>query len=122
MKDLTAFTHLIHGQGFFEAIAAGVEDWEVLLDRREQPAFDNAWGSVFQTLNKMSYQNPMAETEVTSLRELAYKAMFQLTENAEAAAYVSDDIGLIADALAKALMSTCCDQLLASYTAGRFPC
>ncbi|BDM22770.1 MULTISPECIES: hypothetical protein [Pseudomonas] len=122
MEDLSAFTHLIHGKGFSEAIAAGVEDWEILLDRREQPAFDDAWGSVFQTLHIMSYQNPMAEAEVTSLREFAFKAMLQLTQDAEVAAYVSDDIGLIADALAKALMSTYCDQLLASYKAGRFPC
>jgi len=122
VKDLTAFTHLIHGKGFFEAIAAGVEDWGILLDRREQPAFDDAWGSVFQTLHKMSYQNPMAEAEVTSLREFAFKAMLQLTQDAEVAAYVSGDIGLIADALAKALMSTYSDQLLASYKAGRFPC
>lgn len=122
MKDLTALTHLINGKGFFEAIAAGVEDWEALFDRREQPAFDNDWGRVFQTLHKMSYQNPVDEAEITSLRELAFKAMFQLTKNAEVAAYVSDDIGLIADALAKAMISTYCDQLLASYKAGRFPC
>lgn len=122
MKNLTAFTHLIHGKGFFEAIAAGVEDWEILLERREQPAFDDAWGSVFKTLHEMSYRNPMAEADIASLREFAFKAMLQLTEDAEVAAYVSDDIGLIADALAKALMSTYCDQLLASYKAGCFPC
>ncbi|MBO9551030.1 hypothetical protein [Pseudomonas sp.] len=122
MKDLATFTHLIHGKGFFEAIAAGVEDWEALLDKRERPAFDNAWGSAFEALREMSYQNPMAEADVTSLREFAFKAMFRLTEDADIAAYVCDDIGLIADALVKGLVSSHCDQLLASYKAGIFPC
>lgn len=122
MKDLSAFTHLIHGKGFFEALAADVEGWEALLDKREQPAFDNAWGNAFEALREMSYQNPVAEADVTSLRELAFKAMFRLIDDAEIAAYVSNDIGLIADALAKGLVSTFCDQLLASYKVGLFPC
>jgi len=122
MKDLAMFTNLIHDKDFFELIAAGVEDWEALLDKREQPAFGNAWASAFEALREMSYQSPMAEADVTSLRELAFKAMLRPTGDAEIAAYVADDIGLIADALAKGLVSSYCDHLLASYKAGLFPC
>ncbi|KPM61345.1 hypothetical protein CXG50_07430 [Pseudomonas plecoglossicida] len=122
LKDLITFTHLIYGKGLFEALAASVENWEELLDSRERPSFDNAWISNFKTLQGISYQEPNSEANVTVLREFAFKEMFRLTADAEIAGYISDDIGLLAEALAKGHLTTWCEKLLASYQSGHFPC
>lgn len=73
-------------------------------------------------MQRFSYQSPNDESAISVLREFAFKETFRVTEDPEIAAYVSDDIGLIAEALAKSHVTPWCEKMLASYHAGHIPC
>jgi hypothetical protein len=106
---------------FFEGLFA-VDNWEEALGQRDQAEFDHAWADSQRSLSSKPYLHHADEIEVTSLRESVFKAVFRLTSNAEAAGYVSDDFGLIGEALAKDCHNDWIEWLLKVYRSGRFPC
>jgi len=40
MRDLIALVHRVQEEGNFELVVAGIEDWQVILEKRDQPPFD----------------------------------------------------------------------------------
>lgn len=58
---------------------------------------------------------------VDSLRELSFKRALAITKSDEAAGYISDDIGLVADAVRGAVSDPWLSALVASYASGMFP-
>lgn len=122
MRDLIALVHRVQEEGYFESVIAGIEDWQVFLEKRDQPPFDKCWIDAFNAVQRFSYQSPNDEAAISVLREFAFKETFRVTEDPEIAAYVSDDIGLIAEALAKSHVTPWCEKMLASYHAGHIPC
>jgi hypothetical protein len=106
---------------FFERLSA-VDNWEEALDQRDQAEFDHVWTDSHRSLSSEPYLHHADEIEVTNLRESVFTAVFQLTSNAEAAGYVSDDFGLIGEAMAKDCHNEWIEWLLEVYRSGRFPC
>lgn len=105
---------------FFEELSA-VDNWDEALGQRDQAEFDNAWTESQRALSSKHYLHHADEIEVTNLRESVFKAVFRLTCNAEAAGYVSDDFGLIGEAVAKDCLSEWIEWLLKVYRSGKFP-
>lgn len=105
---------------FFEGLSA-VDNWEEALGQRDQAEFDNAWTESQRALSSKPYLNHADEIEITNLRESVFKAVFRLTSNAEAAGYVSDDFGLIVEAVAKDCNNEWIEGLLKVYRSGGFP-
>jgi hypothetical protein len=106
---------------FFEGLSA-VDNWEEALGQRDQTEFDNAWTESLRALSSKPYLNRADEIEITNLRESVFKSVFRLTSDAEAAGYVSDDFGLIGEAVAKDCHNEWIEWLLKVYRSGRFPC
>lgn len=108
--------------GFFDRLSSSVDDWDVILDKRDSAEFDDAWVESNEAVSKKNYLDQSDEAEVNKLREYAFKSVFRITGNSEAAGYVSDDIGLIGEAVAKGELAGWIKDLLESYRNGRFPC
>lgn len=118
--DLDKLHREIREARFFEALSA-VDNWEGALGQRDLTQFDNAWTESQRALSSKPYLNRADEIEVTNLRESVFKAVFRLTSNADAAWYVSDDFGLIGEAVSKGCLSEWIEWLLKVYRSGKFP-
>ncbi len=119
--DLDKLQREISEARFFERLSA-VDNWEEALGQRDQTEFDNAWTESLRALSSKPYLNRADEIEITNLRESVFKSVFRLTSDAEAAGYVSDDFGLIGEAVAKDCHNEWIEWLLKVYRSGRFPC
>lgn len=68
------------------------------LDRRDSMEFDSLWLHDYNILIQYSFTDN--ETEISNqLRKNAYRQIYQLTTNAELAAYIRDDVELIAKSI-----------------------
>jgi len=107
----------IEADSFYESIFSD-RDWNTVLDDRNHEEFYSSWFSVFKEIRTI---NPDEAFEVSSLREIAFKNTFKLTQNSELAGYASDDIGLISEAAFNKIENHFIKRLWASYVAGIFP-
>ena len=103
-------------------VVLAVKDWDEALDQRDRGEFDALWVESNEYLKKLDYKIPTDEMEISALREFSFKKVFRLTQNSEAASYVSDDIGVIGEAIAKGHVSGWVAKLLDLYHKGEFPC
>jgi hypothetical protein len=120
-KSVSELSREIHQKGFFELVCSGVTDWDAVLDLRDGVNFDSLWVRNNEALKVVEYKDSSASGEIDSLREYAFKTVFGILQNAEVAGYISDDIGLIAEAISKGAVSEWVEGLLLSYQAGKFP-
>ncbi|ENA28261.1 MULTISPECIES: hypothetical protein [Pseudomonas] len=107
----------IEADSFYESIFVD-RDWNTALDARDHEEFESAWSSAFKEIRTI---NPDENFEFSSLREIAFKNTFKLTQNSELAGYASDDIGLISEAAFNKIENHFIERLWASYMAGIFP-
>jgi hypothetical protein len=110
----------VHGELFFEKIFAAGIDWDEQLDRRDMGEFDENW-----TMNHDIVQNAEArmfpDSEIDKLREFAFKKVFAITQNPDLAGYVSDDFGLIGEAVQTNAVTPWIRELIKDYIEGTFP-
>lgn len=107
----------IEADSFYESIFVD-RDWNTALDARDYEEFESAWSSAFKEIRTINLDE---NSEVSSLREIAFKNTFKLTQNSELAGYASDDIGLISEAAFNKIENRFIERLWASYVAGIFP-
>lgn len=117
----TQFVTTVEQDGFFEAVFANVSDWEQALDQRDNDEFSGAWNDAFQRVQTLAYTSASDGDAVTELRERVFKRVYGLTQSPEVAGYVSDDIGLVADSIAKSCHIEWVSQLFQRYRDGQFP-
>ncbi|MBM7395942.1 hypothetical protein [Pseudomonas sp. PGPR81] len=79
MEGLIALRHMIQSNGYFESVVAGVESWEVILGKRDQPPFDKCWIDAFNAVQGLNYQDPDDEAAISALREFAFKQTYRVT-------------------------------------------
>ena len=120
-ESIHGLTILVHEENFFEVVALGVRDWDEALDQRDRGEFDASWVVHNEYLKKLDYKTPDFERGVSALREFSFKKMLRLTQNSEAASYVSEDIGMIGEVIAKGYVSEWVAKLFDSYRKGKFP-
>lgn len=121
MQSLSELAASVHEDGFFQRLLAQVDDWDALLELRDSDSFDSRWVQACTMVDSHEHVAPASAEQVWQLREQVFKACFRITRNAEVAACVSDDIGLLGDALGKQVMTPWLHEMLAAYQAGRFP-
>ena len=96
-------------------------DW---LDMRDAPPFDVEWTRAFALLGDREGEQPLAPEELQSLkklREAAYAKAATATNDTEVAAYISDDLDLLARAARMGLEDDWLTSLRRAYDDGRFP-
>jgi len=80
-------------------------DCDSYLDERDKAPFDNNWSDAFELIEQAkiklsSKEKKLLKDRVSVLRELIFKLVIRKSKNSELASYISDDFGLIFDALA----------------------
>lgn len=95
-------------------------DLEKVLDERDTDPFDTIWVRVSEEVQSLdpSYSNKKSE----GIRELAFKASYKNGGEGDIAAYISDDFGLIDDALRLGYNSPWLSGLFQCYVNNSVPC
>lgn len=78
MEGLIALRHMIQSNGYFESVVAGIENWEVILGKRDKPPFDKCWIDTFNAVQGLNYQDPDDEAAISVLREFAFKQTYRV--------------------------------------------
>lgn len=91
------------------------------LDQRDHPLFGDAWMRAFRQVEMKKGGKLDAEPRVGRLRELAYLQAYERWQSPDLAAYISDDFGLIGDALATNYNDEWLNGLLDAYLSLKFP-
>jgi len=95
-----------------------------LLNQRDQQEFSTKWMEAFQRIvgTQTNGVNDIPHPdEVLKLRELCYLQAYRRWKSADLAAYISDDMGLVGDALLVNATDPWINALLREYLSGRFP-
>lgn len=95
-------------------------DVAAVLDQRDADPFDSAWTTAFAAIEALKQQTPVPAND--AIREQAFKSVYQHGPGGDLAAYVSDDFGLLHDALALGGNDPWLVALLASYLRETLPC
>ena len=104
----------------------GTEIGEIvpILDERDGPPFDTEWIVRFEQIEAEKRANPLptdVTTAIAELRESAFLLAIQRWSSHDVAACVSDDMGLLGDALALDSYDPWINGLLRAYANGRLP-
>jgi len=109
-----------------EATLACAIDSDSYLNERDKSPFDNNWCDAFELIEQSkiklsSKEKKLLKDRVAVLRETIFKLTIRISHDSELAGYISDDFGLIFDALALNLDDPWIQALLDEYLAGRLP-
>lgn len=103
---------------------AGV-DWTLvddLINARDSEEFEERWLSAFQPIEARASELSIAEKDaIDTLREASYKAAFASSESPDIAAFVSDDMEMIARAVSFRINDPWLNGLWMEYKRDRFP-
>lgn len=120
MVSLDYIWNAVHRELFLEKICSADIDWDEQLDRRDTGEFDENWTSNHDIVQNAG--DPMfPDSEMDKLREFAFKKVFAITQNPDLAGYVSDDFGLIGEAVQRNAMTPWIRGLIHDYMEGTFP-
>jgi len=97
------------------------EEIEAALNQRDNPQFAETWMKAFHQIETMKRAKQDADPRIGRLREVAYLQAYERWRSADLAAYISDDFGLIGDALATDYNDSWMNGLLYAYLSLRFP-
>jgi len=123
--------------GKLEHIIARIEDGTLLgsslfddldvfaaLDSRDRSDFDAQWVRVASDVKSLANEFPVAQDDaelVDRIRERAFLTVYSHTCNPDLCGYVSDDFGLIAEAIVLSYQDTWLNGLWLAYKKGVFP-
>ncbi|KNY25875.1 hypothetical protein [Pseudobacteroides cellulosolvens] len=97
-------------------------DVDDLLDKRDNDAFSDEWIRIYNEIRKKKGVISSVENEIIkSIREVSYKITYNATKSPELAGYISDDFGLISDALILNYSDEWLNALAKEYIKGRIP-
>ena len=113
---LTNLQTLVDSERFLANIDLGSLD--EMLDARDEALFESEWIRVEELVQQHSNE---ASPAVDAMRESAYKRAYAITQSPDACGYISDDFGLIADAVCAGVSDPWLSALVASYACGRLP-
>ncbi|MGE7999355.1 hypothetical protein ACQKOF_11830 [Lysinibacillus sp. NPDC093190] len=94
------------------------------LDSRYSDEFSNKWMEVYDEVRK-NLKNSTVDTcytqKIVSLRERTFKVIFEHSQSSDLAAYLSDDIALLLEAVLCNFNSSWLNGLWNEYCAGKIP-
>lgn len=97
-------------------------DIDDLLDKRDNDDFSDEWIRIYNEISKKKGLISSDENEIIkSIREESYKITYNATKSPELAGYISDDFGLISDALILNYSDEWLNALAKEYIEGRIP-
>lgn len=106
------------------SIVLAHENVDKMLDRRRSVSFSSEWMHVYRTVEaakKSAGTDGCEDPRVRQLREQSYLQSYRRWNNDDLAAFISDDFGLIGDALSLGYHDSRLTVLSSSYESGMFP-
>src|SRR5271168_4589347 len=104
MNSLQSFMKIFRDGELIDRLVLPQEfDVESVLNQRDADDFSAAWMQAFRKVDFQKSACPLpfdVVEKVTTVRKAAYLRAFNRWKSPDLAAYISDDIGLIAEALA----------------------
>ena len=97
-----------------------IEDIDLILDERDIDIFDSEWIRNYNAI-KGIINTPKIKKLIESIREISFKITYDLTHSSELAGYISDDFGLIAEALFLNYNDDWLNVLAKEYVENRIP-
>ncbi|WP_461612174.1 hypothetical protein [Clostridium sp. Marseille-QA1073] len=100
-----------------------IDDVDFILDSRDTDAFDSEWRRNFNLIRKNEKLNTSEVKKIVEfIREISYKVAYKATQSSDLASYISDDFGLIAEALIIDYNDDWVNALANEYVEDRVPC
>ena len=96
-----------------------------LLDNREASHFSDEWMKIYDDISNKkltSFIDEITNQQIDLLRERVYKKVYRHTSSNDLAGYISDDFGLIGDALHVNYNNDWLSALLNCYIENTIPC
>ncbi len=124
MYDLAALLAKMEQGLVVEKVVLATEEIESALEQRDDACFDSPWMEVYKQIEAAKHARGVtgdADPRVGRLREVAYLKSFERWNSPDLAGDISDDFGLIGDALALAYTDPWLQRLLGAYFEGRLP-
>ncbi|MEK4424946.1 hypothetical protein [Solibacillus sp. FSL K6-1523] len=100
------------------------EECDALLDSRDSDAFSNKWMEVYGEVRGVlgnSTVDIYYTQKIESLRERTFKAILEHSQSSDLAAYLSDDIALLLEAVLCNYNNSWLNGLWKEYSAGKIP-
>lgn len=95
-----------------------------VMHQRTEAGFSHRWMTVYEELGKRKAPLPAAkdsDPRVGQLRELTFTQSYIRWQSHDLSSFISDDFGIIGDAIVFGYTDTLVGFLLREYLAGRFP-
>jgi hypothetical protein len=121
MEALARLIDVIKSGRLVDALPIDDGDVDRWLELRDDATFSRQWMSVDRDLETRKKQVKYDEEPVTKLRELVFEQVFARWRPSDLAAYISDDFGLVGDALLLNVDNSWLNGLFAMYSAGVLP-
>lgn len=100
------------------------EECDDILDNRDSDEFSNKWMEVYAEVRK-KLKNSTVDTcytqKIESLRERTFKAILEHSQSTDLAAYLSDDIALLLEAVLCNFNNSWLNGLWKEYCEGKIP-
>ena len=96
-------------------------DFDELLDKRDDDVFSDEWEARFDKVETTKSETDHDEKFSDLLRKKSFKMVIEESSSSDVAAYISDDIGMIHDALQAGLNDSWINALWLEYKSGRIP-
>ncbi len=100
------------------------EDYDDILENRDSDEFSKKWMEVYDQVSMIFKTNsidPGYAQIIKRLRERTFKAIFEHTQSSDMAAYLSDDIGLLLEAIVCNYNNSWLNGLWKKYSEGEIP-
>ena len=97
------------------------EEYYTILDKRDCDTFSEQWMQVYNIIKQLKEQKNIPATYNENIRKKAFCIVFDITNNDDLAAYISDDLGLIIDAIKVGANDHLINALWLSYKNGVIP-
>ncbi|MCB2362503.1 hypothetical protein [Clostridium estertheticum] len=98
------------------------QDYDILLDLRDEEMFDDEWIRVYNELEILKKQiNEREISKINQIREKSFMLAYNSTKSSDLASCVSDDFELIAIALCVNYNNNWLNALANQYVLKKFP-
>lgn len=99
--------------------------FDSILDLREDKAFDTEWMRIYEAIEKRKEKHPLSSLEqeqVKAMRKAVYLKVYELSQNSDISAYLSDDFGLLLESEYLGYSDPWLSKLQKEYEAAKIPC
>jgi hypothetical protein len=97
------------------------DDFDMILDQRDEDSFSERWMEIFDNVKEKIIKDKVNKTITDNVREKVFKLVFSLTSHSDLSSYISDDFGLILQAIEVKYNNYWLNSLWLEYKNGSIP-